>query len=198
MALVHPFHFDLDHTKFHARPIEASDKEKFMQAFDKLSTQSNYLRFFTSKKNLSEEQLKYLTELDGVNHIAWIIIDTKGIEAKGVAVGRIIRMKGEPSTAEVAITVIDEYQQMGIGAILLCILNIVASQNDINVFRYYVLHENKFVIEILKELGTLKQSSETNAVQIDSFVRASSAKIPNIPSLGAFKKTMKRIEALIF
>jgi hypothetical protein len=198
MAQAHPFYFDLEEHNFYARPLVSTDKKKFAQAFKKLSTQSVYLRFFTAQKNLSEKQLKYLTEVDGVHHISWTIIDTTGIEDKGVAVCRMIRMKEEPNIAEVAITVIDEYQKMGIGAILLAILNILATNNDIKFFRYYVLHQNKFVIDILNDLGIIEQSYDGDLVKIDALVRPSHKDIPDKISLKGFKKTMQWIESLIF
>jgi hypothetical protein len=198
MARPHSFNFDSGNNKFVARPIEAADKEKFLEAFNKLSVQSRYLRFFAPQKDISVNQLKYFTEVDGVNHIAWIIIDTSGTEAKGIAVGRIVCMKDEPTTAEVAITVIDEYQRMGLGAILFSILNILAANNGIKVFRYHVLRENKFVVDTLHELGILEQSYESEIVKINSLVRASHRNIPDVQPLQGFIQTMKKVEALIY
>ncbi len=53
------------------RLIRPTDKELLRRAFNTLSDESRYRRFFTQKRELSEAELTYLTELDGHDHFAY-------------------------------------------------------------------------------------------------------------------------------
>ena len=103
------------------RQIQPEDKGLLTQGFGQLSTQSRYQRFFSSIESLTERDLKYLTEIDHVNHEALIAIDPDSGDL--IAVARYVRLEPEESTdivaAEVAVIVIDEWQGKGLGSILL-------------------------------------------------------------------------------
>jgi hypothetical protein len=73
------FHFNHDYREKamlrdgHAvtlRLVRATDKELLRRGFERMSPESRYRRFFAAKKTLSEAELVYLTELDGLNHFA--------------------------------------------------------------------------------------------------------------------------------
>ncbi len=55
-----------DGQKVLLRTIRPSDKQMFLDAFERLSPESRYARFMTSKTKLSEQELRYLTEIDGI------------------------------------------------------------------------------------------------------------------------------------
>ena len=50
------------------RLIVPGDKEKLIEGFEALSSQSRYTRFFASKNGLTERELKYFTETDGFEY----------------------------------------------------------------------------------------------------------------------------------
>lgn len=194
----HSFRINLNNKEFLFRPLVAADKVLLKKGFSELSDQSKYFRFFAYQRELTETQLKYFTEVDGINHVAWGTLDESLQEPKGVAVGRFVRLVEEPEVAEVAFTVIDKYQQKGLGGILLSVMNILAGYHGIEVFRYYVLRENKFVLENLEAMGILSQSSENGIIKVDSKVCPDHESIPNVPRLQSFITAMKKVEALIF
>ena|ERR1051325_10891545 len=72
---LHPFHFVKEEKKFLARPILPLDKALLQKGFSELSERSRYFRFFALQYKLTDNQLKYFTEVDGMNHVAWIILD---------------------------------------------------------------------------------------------------------------------------
>ena len=53
------------------RPISSTDKARLKNGLKLVSAESRYLRFFAAISQLSEAQLRYLTEVDQVNHVAW-------------------------------------------------------------------------------------------------------------------------------
>lgn len=108
-------------------------KKCLEEGFNKLSSGAVYSRFNFSLKKLSQHHLKYLTEIDNYNHLALgagYCIENKN----GMAVARYIRKKPGSNTAEIAITVLDKYQNKGLGTILLCLLIKYGIQNNIKFF----------------------------------------------------------------
>ena len=107
----------------------------------------------TPLEELDEGMLRQLTELDYVDHFAWLALlaDRPGQPAVGVA--RYVRLDEEPEVAEAAVTVIDEHQGRGIGTLLLEALGTVALENGIGTLRGYVLEENRAMREVLEAVG---------------------------------------------
>src|SRR5258706_13134604 len=97
------------------RLIRPEDKALLVRAFERQSPESRYRRFFQEKDKLSEWELRYLTEVDGVTHFA--IGAVEGEDGRGVA--RFVRLRERPGTAEWAIALGDEVHVLGLGRLLL-------------------------------------------------------------------------------
>src|SRR2546423_3227173 len=96
------------------RPIAPDDKALLQTGMARLSPASAYGRFLSGKPRLTPAELRYLTEVDGEDYIALVVLDAAG---DLVAVGRLVR-DARPDTAELAITVGDCWQRRGIGRTL--------------------------------------------------------------------------------
>src|SRR5919106_5538278 len=99
------------------RPIRPGDKEKLVNGLRQLSEESIRKRFLAAKPRFTAAELRYLTEVDGVNHIALVAV----LEADPdqlVAVARCVRLPDRPETAEMAIVVGDPWQGQGLGRAL--------------------------------------------------------------------------------
>lgn len=48
---------------------------------------------------LSSAQLRYLTEIDHVNHMAWIAVDPQVAGEPGLGVARYVRLEPDPTVA---------------------------------------------------------------------------------------------------
>ena len=142
-----------DDTRVRLRPIVPGDKAVLAEGVRRLSAASRYRRFMTPLEELDEGMLRQLTELDYVDHFAWLALlaDRPGQPAVGVA--RYVRLDEEPEVAEAAVTVIDEHQGRGIGTLLLEALGTVALENGIGTLRGYVLEENRAMREVLEGVG---------------------------------------------
>ncbi len=136
------------------RLVRPSDKTKVLLAFAQLSARSRYLRFFASKSELTDDELRFLTETDCINHFAIAALERleDGSEGQGVGVARFVREGEEPAAAEVAITVIDEWQHRGVGRILLERLVEAARERSIERFRFECLAENEDVQLLFEEV----------------------------------------------
>lgn len=142
-----------DGTPLRLRPVAAEDKPRFLEAWRRLSPDSRYLRFFTPLKQLSGERLRFLTEVDQIDHIAWAALDERDLRLPGLGVGRFIRLDDRPQVADFALTVIDEYQGRGLGRLLLAALYLEARAHGVRVLRGEVLWQNHRLRPWLLNLG---------------------------------------------
>jgi GNAT superfamily N-acetyltransferase len=155
-----------DGTRIHFRPIRADDKQRLAAGFNALSPTSRYRRFFRHIDHLSESQLRYLTEVDGENHVAWLAVLPDFPGEPGVGVGRWIRLSDDPAHAEAAVTVLDEYQHKGLGKALLYLLARSAIERGLAGFRAWVLGDNQPMFDLLKDMGALPGHWEEGVYEV--------------------------------
>lgn len=133
------------------RPIQPEDKELLYRGFLRLSPESRYRRFFAVKNDLSDRELRYLTEVDGVHHFALGAVSPDGSEGLGVA--RFIQLAGEPGIAEAAIAVADEHQGKGLGSLLFQRLVAAARERGVVRFRCEMLCSNQGMADLVRALA---------------------------------------------
>jgi GNAT superfamily N-acetyltransferase len=142
------------------RTVLSEDKSKFKEGFKLLSPESRHSRFFSYLNTISENQLEYLTNVDQLNHVAWGALDPEKDPDSGIGVGRFIRTEACPNCAEIALTILDEYQSKGIGTALLGLMYLLAQTHGIEFFTGSMLVENYRFMNRLKRLGAETTSSE--------------------------------------
>lgn len=180
-----------DGTHILVRPILPQDKQRLRQGFARLSARSRYRRFLTARDHLSDQQVRYLTEVDYADHMAWVALDPAQPGQPGVGVARYIRLPQEPAVAEAAVTVLDDYQGRGIGTILLRLLAESALKQGIGSFRGYVLAENAPVMELLRGLGATA-TPERPLLRVDVPIPPSPDQLPDTPAGRLFRSVAKR------
>ena len=139
-----------DGGKIHIRFIHPNDKKKLVEGFQHLSKQSIHFRFLGSKKELTRNDLKYFTEIDYDKHIALVATIPCNEDDEIVAVGRYIETEqfGSARSAEVALAIVDNHQNRGIGSFLFKKLMQIARTKGLTQFEAYVFPDNKRMIEI--------------------------------------------------
>jgi RimJ/RimL family protein N-acetyltransferase len=100
------------------RPIRPQDKQMLAEGLRRLSPESVQRRFLTPKRSFSRTELRYLTEVDGRDHLALVVESPRDPVHRLIAVGRFVRLHDDPDAAEVAITVADDWQGRGLGSLL--------------------------------------------------------------------------------
>ncbi len=162
-------HVLTDGTPVTLRHIRPSDAGELRRAFHSLSPESRYRRFFRDVSDLSPNALRYLTEVDGMNHVAIVAVgyapDLKTEIGYGIA--RFVRVAAEPDVAEAAITVIDPMQRRGLGRILALSLAHAARERGIRRFRGEVLVANAPMRGLVEGLGAEVHSESSDALTID-------------------------------
>jgi RimJ/RimL family protein N-acetyltransferase len=107
-----------DGTPLLVRKIRADDKRLLEQGLTQLSPRSVYLRFLAPKPRFSRAELRYLTEVDGRNHVALVVESPAQPVRRLIASGRFVRHGDDPRAAEAAIVVADNWQGRGVGSLL--------------------------------------------------------------------------------
>lgn len=162
-----------DGTAVVLRLVRPEDKDLLYRGFLHLSPESRYRRFFAAKNDLTADELRYLTEVDGVRHFAMGAVSPDGTQGLGVA--RFIQLEGEDGVAEAAIAVADEHQGKGLGSLLFQRLVAAAAERGVRAFRCEMLGTNHGMAELVHSLAP------TATVHVSSGV--SSMEFP-LPVLG--------------
>ena len=134
------------------RPIRPADGPELRRAFEHLSAQSRYRRFFTGMPMLSDALVRRLTEVDHVDEEALVAVPDEGSRTI-VGVARFVRDRHDPAAADLAITVDDEWHGRGLGSGLLGLLSRRASELGIRHFTADMLAENRAVLALVRSAG---------------------------------------------
>jgi L-amino acid N-acyltransferase YncA len=151
---------------------ESADIDEVREGLKKISDSSFYLRFMTSLCKLPDAQLKKLKKIDQDHHLAICAFDASQDPMVGIGIARYVRCEGEPYVAEAAVTVIDEFQNRGLGTQLLQALAELADENGVKHLRAHVLSNNVAILTIAERAGARIQHYEGSVLQIDLPVAA--------------------------
>lgn len=142
------------------RAIRPDDRDALLAAFKGLDERTIYLRFFGPKQEISPQELTEATEVDFIRTVVLVTCLQKGEEEKIIGAGQYIAYGDAepPDRAEVAFTVEEDYQGLGIAGKLLDHLAAIARQKGIVRFHAEVLPENKGMLRVFSRSGfPLKQ-----------------------------------------
>ena len=194
-----PHHFDEryderarleDGTLVHLRLIGPEDKALIAEGFARLSPESRYRRFFAAKRQLTPAELRYFTEFDGTNHLAIgaVHVRADGSE-EGLGVARFVRLPDEPNVAEAAVVVVDDYQNRGLGHLLLLRLVAAARERGVMRFRATTLADNPAARALMEDLGAApNHSNNDDTLSVDvALPEASAAAGEMAPSSGLYR-----------
>ena len=144
------------------RPIDRNDIDELKAGLPRLSPETRTKRFHTPVSHLTDEQWRYLTDVDGHNHVAYVAcLDQELEDAKPgaiIGVGRFIRDVKEPNVAEVAFVVHDHCQRRGVGRALRDKIREEALARGIDFFRAHVLPSNVGIRRLLRTPTLIRRS----------------------------------------
>lgn len=134
-----------DGTIAELRPLLSEDRGLMLEGLSRMSEQSRFARFGSGRSGLSDAEIRYLTEVDQVSHVAW----GATIDGGPAGVGRYI--VGDDATAEIAVTVVDEYQGRGLGRALLDALVASARAGGVETLWFSIEPWNRAVIQMMRD-----------------------------------------------
>jgi RimJ/RimL family protein N-acetyltransferase len=140
-----------DGTEITIRAIRPEDKTNLLEAFKELDRESVYRRFFSPKKELSDAELKGLTEVDFANVVALVATTKTGKGEALIGGGRyaVDDPKG-PRSGELAFLTGEAYRGRGIAGILLQHLTRLAKDAGLELFEADLLEQNLPMLAVFK------------------------------------------------
>ncbi len=143
-----------DGTHIVIRPIRPDDADDLQATFQRLSMESIYLRFLSFKKELSNEEARYLATVDYSSRMAFVALCAENGKDIVVGVSRYALLDaGDPEIAESAVVVADEYQCRGIGKLLLWHLVSYARSRGIHYLSGNLQVGNNRMLDLVKRSG---------------------------------------------
>ena len=133
------------------RPIVPADAEILAAEFAAADDDTVYSRFFTPSFDLTEDRLRYLTELDYKTHLALAITTIGGDGSEGVAIGRYAARTA--TDVEGAVVVKPAYRRLGIARILVDQLVAAAAGVGYNTMSASYLADNAAAARLLDRIG---------------------------------------------
>jgi RimJ/RimL family protein N-acetyltransferase len=132
------------------RPISPEDKPLLVDGLRRLSPETAFRRFLSPKVSFSAAELRYLTEVDGHDHIALVAVDAADPDVL-IAVARCVRTDAD--TAEMAIVVGDPWQGLGLGRQLARLLADAAAAEGVTRISGTMLADNRPALRLMKGFG---------------------------------------------
>jgi len=147
------------------RALRPEDRGDLVAAIGRVSAQSLYRRFFSAKRNFSEQETSFFVDIDFVGHVALVAVLEGESRHTIVAGGRYI--VAAPGQAEVAFVVVDAYQGQGLGSALLRHLTAIARSAGLRELTADVLAENAAMLGVFNKSGLpLRTTRERSTVHI--------------------------------
>ena len=140
-----------DGSTLRLRPPTTADVPGLVRFFEGLSPQSLYLRFH-GYPSIGEKLVERFVDPDWVEQGSLIGVFGEGGDERIVALGSYARLR-DPSTAESAFTVADDFQRRGVGTRLLERLADLAGEAGIERFMAEVRPENRPMLDVFAHAG---------------------------------------------
>jgi RimJ/RimL family protein N-acetyltransferase len=145
------------------RPVNSADAPLLADGYARLSDRSRRMRFMTTKIELSPAELRYFTDVDHHDHEALGALSHA--DGRGVGIARYVRDAEDPAAAEVAVTIVDDWQGRGLGTELMAQLSDRARREGIHRFTALVAAENAAVAALLRNMSAELIRRESNTLQ---------------------------------
>ena len=148
------------------RAVRPDDKQRLLDAFEKLHPETIYKRWFSHKKELTEDELRHITEVDFDREVI-LVVTTGAVEQETViAAARYVR-GAEADGAEISFVVEEDYQGQGLARRLLEHLARIARTHGIARFHALVLAENRPMLAVFARSGLpMEQQRHSGEVSV--------------------------------
>jgi len=130
------------------RPVQPEDEARFCRLWPRLSMETRYRRFHAPVHRLPRELVHRLVHVDHDDREA--IVAVVGGEVVGVA--RYDRSPTDPTEAEFAVVVEDDWQHVGVGRQLLTELSRAAALRGVRELTATVQADNERMLGLLRRL----------------------------------------------
>jgi GNAT superfamily N-acetyltransferase len=133
------------------RALRPGDRDGLLAAVGRVAAPSLYRRFLGAKHGFTEQEVAFFSNVDFINHVA--LVAAMPEDGRETIVGGARYIVGQPGQAEVAFTVIDDFQGLGIGTALMTRLAAIARAAGIRELVADALSDNAPMLAVFKKSG---------------------------------------------
>ena len=157
-----------DGTEVTVRAIRPEDGPAILEAFRTLDAESIYRRFFSPKKELSDAELKQLTDVD-FRKVTGLVVTGQQDGAEILLGGGRLATEGggHPQSAELAFLTAGDHRGRGIASLLLRHLTCLGREVGLSRLEADVLSENQAMLNVFRCSGLpVAQRREGSVVHV--------------------------------
>ena len=144
-----------DGTRVRIRPIRPEDAPRLVAAYDRLSAHSAYQRFFATMRRIPPDWARFLATVDYRERLALIAERPADGEMELLGVARYEPTQDD--APEVALVILDAWQNRGLGTALFDALLEAARARGIGRLRAWVLADNARMLDLIRRSGEIEQ-----------------------------------------
>ena len=149
------------------RRIRKDDRERLLRAFRSLDRETVYTRFFGYVAEISDEELDRATETDPRRQVALVVTIGDGDDEVIIGGGRYVVIEGPQRIAEIAFTVDEDYQGLGIASLVLRKLIEIGRGFGLSRFEADVLGSNAAMLRVFARTGLrMDQRREDGVIHV--------------------------------
>jgi RimJ/RimL family protein N-acetyltransferase len=142
-----------DGTLVTVRAVRRQDADAFLKAFNNLDRESVYRRFFSPKKELTDDELAQLTDVDFSQVVALLVTKQTGEGEVVMGGGRYATDNSVSGQAEIAFVTDGNYRGLGVASHILRHLVQIAKNSGVTRFEADVLAENQSMLAVFQRSG---------------------------------------------
>jgi GNAT superfamily N-acetyltransferase len=153
------------------RPVKISDEPMLKDFFYSLSDESLYQRFISARRDIPHEVLQSLVAVDYFQKMVLVAVVEKDGKEMICGLGQW-GMNSDTYTADIALVVRDNFQNMGVARELLVYLTYLAKKQGLLGFTAEVLAGNDPVFRLFQRMGfDLKMRREAGVYEITAMFK---------------------------
>jgi RimJ/RimL family protein N-acetyltransferase len=154
-----------DGRRVEIRAVRPGDWDGLAEAIGRASADTLRRRFFAVRRNFSEREMAFFSNVDFVSHVALVAVVEESGRPAIAGGGRYIVV--QPGRAEIAFALLDQYQGQSLGTVLMRHLTAIAHEAGLHELIAEVLAENTPMLKVFEKSGLhLTRKRERDVVHI--------------------------------
>ena len=151
-----------DGRQIEIRALRPGDRNALLVAAGRTSDESLYRRFFGVRRDFSDAEVESFVKVDFIDQVALVAVEREGEREIILAGARYIVVRR--GAAELAFTVVDEFQGQGVASAMLRHLTSLARAAGLREFLADVLPDNTAMLRVLEHSGLRLHSKHESGV----------------------------------